>query len=64
MEKTASVRKFTQPLNNQIKAFHDNVKHSHLRETVMNHLKALNREEEILSRAGVTNFMTSAANFS
>ena len=51
-------------MNNQIKAFHDNVKHSQLRETVMNHLKTLNREQEILSRAGVTGYMTSVANFS
>ena len=43
MDKTASLRKFPQPLSNQIKAFHDDVKHSHLRVTVMNHLKDLNR---------------------
>ena len=43
MDKTASLRKFPQPLSNQIKAFHDDVKHSQLRVTVMNHLKDLNR---------------------
>ena len=61
MEKTASVRKFHQPMGSQIKAFHDNVKHKHIGETVMNHLQQLNREEQILSQAGGTMYDKTAA---
>ena len=52
MQKTASVRKVLQPMGSQIKAFHDKVKNTDLSETVMNHLKTLNRDEEILRDAG------------
>jgi len=54
MEKTASVRKFPQPMKNQIKAFKDGVYYNQISETVMNHLKQLNREDELKSQAATT----------